>query len=111
MTDALILSRDEDFHISYELVLCHQSLQHVAGDFLIELVAHVQITVWLHVEAFGDGFCCIVEAVLYEAVLAANIGDLLLDFSFEVLSIIRCAFEMNDHNVTTLFILYGQYTT
>ena len=40
-----------------------------------------------------------------------RIGDLLLDFSFEVVSIIHCAFEMNDHNVTTLFILYGQYTT
>ena len=111
MTDTLILSRDEDLHISYELVLCHQSLQHVAGDFLIELVAHIQITVRLHIEAFGDGFCCIVETVLYEAVLSANISDLLPDFSFEALSVIRCAFEMNDHNVTTLFILYEQYTT
>ena len=111
MTDTLILSRDEDFHFSYELVLCHQSLQHVAGDFIIQFVTHIQITVRLHVEAFGDGFGCIVEAVLYEAVLAANIGDLLLDFSFEVVSVIRCAFEMNDQNVTTLFILYGQYNT
>jgi len=106
-----LLSRDDDFHITYEITLCHEALQEIAGDLLIELIAHVKITVRLHMEAFGDCLGGVVESILCEAVFAAGIGDLLFNLSFEVVGIIRCSFEANDHNVTTLFMLYEQYTT
>lgn len=107
----VLLSRDDDLHISYEVVLCHKALQELAGDFLVEFVTHIKITVRLHEEALGDRLGCVVESILCEAVFAANIRDLQRNFSFEGFGVVRFAFEANDHTVTTLFILCEQYTT
>ena len=97
MMDAVLLPGNDDFSVLLEEMMNTHCLQEDAGKLSIEIVIDVEITIVQQIDVLLQH-----GGVLRQRSLVGII---------HCIAQITVVFESNDHTVTTLFILYEQYTT
>ena len=97
MMIADLLPGNDEFSVLLEEMMNAHCLQEDAGEFSIEIVIDVEITIVQQIDVLLQH-----GGVLRQRSLVGII---------HCVAQITVVFESNDHTVTTLFILYEQYTT
>ena len=94
---AVLLPGDDDFSVFLEEMMNAHCFQEDTGELSIEIVIDVEITIVQQIDVLLQH-----GGVLRQRSLVGII---------HCIAQITVVFESNDHTVTTLFVLYEQYTT